>query len=149
MIEILTIFVEDVHDVLTTLCSYEDEIMIGSAVVGIPEAIPIEKTICTLNDGTEIASHFIQTAMIVVKSYRDVIECSELRYQINIFVMYSEAIDEPTYNEFSVKSTYESGDLAGNIYRYNKACQDKSKDIKKAMELLKKDIKDVIGIVTK
>lgn len=88
MLDFLTIFIEDVHGILTFLCSYEKEIMIGSALVGIPEAIPIEKTICTLNDGTEVAVNIIETAMIIVKSYKDVIQCSELRYEINLFVMY-------------------------------------------------------------
>ena len=69
MFDILSIFVKDVHGILTFLCSYEDEIMIGSALVGFPEAIPVEATVCKLNDGTEVAANIIETAMIIVKSY--------------------------------------------------------------------------------
>ena len=86
--DFLKVAVKDVHGVLTFLCSYSPEIMEGTALVGFPEAVPIEETVCELNDGASVAWDVIQQAYSVVKAFEDAIECSELRYEITQYGQY-------------------------------------------------------------
>ena len=111
--------------------------MEGTAVVGFPEAVPIEEGVCELNDGATVAWDIIQQAYAVVHAVQTVVECSELRYEVTQYAAYQ---DRHTY------ITYQSGDLAGNIYKYNQACNEKSAAIKSALSYLKDDMKNMLGL---
>ena len=71
------------------MCKYDDAIMLGTAVVGFPEAVPIEKEVCKLNNGYAVAEDILNQAITIVNAVRDVIQCSELRYEITQYALYS------------------------------------------------------------
>ena len=89
ILSFLKIVIDDVHGVLTFLCKYDKEIELGTSVVGFPEAVPIEKAVCELNSGLTVAEDIINEAITIVHAVRDVIECSELRYEITQYALYS------------------------------------------------------------
>jgi len=86
ILSIVETVVKDVHGVLSFLCKYKDAIMLGEAVVGLGEAVPIEKEICSINDDYSYAKEIYEQAMFVVKAYEQDEECSELRYGITQYV---------------------------------------------------------------
>jgi len=105
---------------LKTACKYEKAIETGTALVGFPEAVPIEKTVCEV-------TKFTNEAYDVIKMINEGVQCAEMFYNLKQYNSYA------NNNDPSFSSTYDVnvGSFAGKQFKYTKGCKALADKLKK------------------
>ena len=103
--------------ILKVACKYEKEIEAGTAIVGFPEAVPIEKTVCAV-------TKFTNEAYDVIHMVDQGIQCAEMFYNLKQYDSYVENNDPSRFDPL-YSSTYHVnvGAFAGKQYKYTSSCK--------------------------